>query len=391
MRLPRPSHLAVGAGFLTNLMLGFVYTYGVFLPYLREDFRCSTAAAALPFSLFVATNTLGNFVGGWLQDRVKPRHVITAGNVLFYTGLLAASRSHSLLVFAATYSIWSGLGEGMVYVPSVSTAVKWFPKQRGLVTGLVIGGLGLGAVMWAPLCQALIERWDWRAAFAVLGGAFLVASVVVAQLIHPPAAEPRPAAAEDTAQAGATLRQAMGTAAFWLAFGGYVLATGSGLVVMTHIVAITRAAGFAPLAAALAVSFIAPGNAAGRLIFGAVSDRAGRTRVLMLVTALQAAVCLALVGAHAPGVLYPLCLLFGLCYGALYSIYAPLVADLWGTRYLGSIYGVLTLSYGVGALFGPVIGGAVRDATGSYAWALWGCAAACVAACGVFGLVKKGK
>lgn len=389
MPVPRRSYLAVGAGFLVNLMLGWVYTYGVFLLPLAQDFRCSTAAAAAPFAIFVAMNTLGNFLGGWLQDRLPPRLVISTGNVIFYTGLLAASRAHSLPGFIATYSLWSGVGEGMTYVPCVSTAVKWFPARRGLVTGLVIGGLGLGAVAWAPLCQALIDRWDWRAAFAILAGAFLVASVLASQFIHNPPSKPVETEAHDPGGDDYSLRRALGTGAFWLAFAGYVLATGAGLLVMSHIVAIARGSGFTPLAAALAVSFVAPGNAAGRLIFGALSDRQGRTRVLILTTALQAGICLVLATAHAPGVLYPLCLLFGLCYGSWYSIYAPLVADLYGTRHLGSIYGVLTLSYGVGALFGPVIGGAVRDATGSYAWALWGCSAACLGACALFSLVRK--
>jgi predicted MFS family arabinose efflux permease len=272
-----------------------------------------------------------------------------------------------------------GLGLGLGYVTPVAAVTKWFPDRRGLGSGLVVGGFGLGAFGYAHLLRSLpafsgvpspalagavLDAFTASGvAFAVLGGAGALC------LRNPPA--PSPPAAAGPAGPDFTPGQMVRTPQFWAAFAMLFLNVAAGILFISNAVPIMRELTGVTLAVAAAVyGTIALANAVGRFLWGAVSDRVGRRAAFAAIYLLQIAVFLVVGRFHSLLMVAPLFALVLLCYGGGFGVMPSLVADWFGTRHLGVNYGWVLLAWSAAGVVGPGFVSAVKDRTGSYAGAL---------------------
>src|SRR4051794_29098941 len=155
--------LILVAGVLVQLAIGAVYAWSVFAKALQSDqaFGWSKSKAAVPFSVVIGMIFIGSYIGGRIQDARGPRVVAMTGGVIYAVGVILASFAQSpdafwLLVLG--YGVIGGFGLGMVYIVPIAMLQKWFPDKPGLITGLAVAGFGFGAVVTAPVGQALIDR-----------------------------------------------------------------------------------------------------------------------------------------------------------------------------------------------------------------------------------------
>ncbi len=136
------------AGILVMICLGTVYSWSIFTNALIAGFNWSTQQATTPFETAIFFLGLGAFIGGRWQDHVGPRTVTIVGAIVWGVGVLLAGLGtqhfgHTWML--VTYGIIGGFGNGMAYVTPVAMVTKWFPDMRGLGSGLVVMGFGLGA------------------------------------------------------------------------------------------------------------------------------------------------------------------------------------------------------------------------------------------------------
>ena len=342
-------------------LLGAIYAYGVVLPVLMSDFGWARATAALPHSVLLFVYAVGMGIGGILEHRLRPTGSAAAGGALFGLGLFLAGLTHSLAGLILAYGVLAGLGFGFTYVASVTAAMRAFPLRRGLAAGIVVGAFGLGAFAWAPLAQALLPALGWNGIFIRYGIAVFVLLPLLALGIRVPKV-----AAHATPAGGLTLFGALRTSTFWLTFAAYTLATAVGLMLLAHIVNFGRSLGISAGRAAWLLSLMSVGSGAGRVSIGWLSDRVGRLPCLVMASVLEIVLFVGMAAVPSPPLLFIVAVLAGLAFGAWLSLYGPTSTDLFGLRYAGAIYGVLYLSYGIGGLVGPTLGGALADALGSY-------------------------
>ncbi len=394
------------AGTVAMICLGTVYSWSLFTQPLIAAFGWSNTTTTWTFALAIFFLGVGAIVGGRWQDRSGPRPVAVAGVLLWgLANVLAGLGTRSLGApwIYVTYGVLGGFGLGMGYVTPVAAVTKWFPERRGLGSGMVVMGFGLGAFLYnnvlkaiGPFAEAAAEAgkviaargqggtatlsdaatgaimstFVWSGiAFAVLGG--LCASL----LRDPPAAAataaPAPAAAPAATQAEYPPSRALRTPQFWALWAMLFLNVTAGILFISNAVPIMRElTGAPPTTAVGAYGLIALFNGLGRFLWGAVSDRIGRNLAYLLIYGTQVAIFFLVGGVHSLPAVAILFAIVLLDYGGGFGTMPSFTADYFGTRYMGVNYGWILTAWGVGGIAGPVFVAAVKDRTGSFSGAL---------------------
>ncbi len=371
--------LVVVGALLIQMSLGAVYIYSVFKPALKQRFPSwSETELALPSQVVLACFAFSMPFFGKLQDRFGPRLVATLGGLLLGAGLISASFATSLWQFVLSYAVLGGIGIGAAYVCPVATCVKWFPDMRGLITGLAVAGFGAGALAFTPVAKALIASQGVMPTFMYLGLIFLVFVVLGAQvMVNPPPGYCPPGYVpadrhepnEPSAQREFTWREMLGIPQFWMLWATYFAGCTAGLMIImntTNIwlsIALLRAYDDTAVPHTVYASFVSQGalavivvsvlNAAGRVVWGKVSDIIGRRRTLVAIFLYAGTVMLLLNYLNSYGLFLLGVASIGFCFGGFLALYPAVTADFFGTRHVGANYGVMFSAFGAGGLLGP--------------------------------------
>ncbi len=398
---------AIGvAGTVAMMCLGTVYSWSLFTQPLIAAFGWSNTTTTWCFALAIFFLGVGAIIGGRWQDRRGPRPVAITGVVLW--GLanvlagLGGARFGAPWMYA-TYGILGGLGLGLGYVTPVAAVAKWFPDRRGLGTGMVVMGFGLGAFVYNYVLKALpafasvaaeagkvvaargagtpgamlspesfgtlMSTFVWSGVvFAVVGGScasFLrnpgaaVASTSTSTSTSTTTATATAMATARTASAVPTdypPSLALRTPQFWALWGMLFLNVTAGILFISNAVPIMRElTGAAPATAVATYGFIALFNGLGRFFWGAVSDRIGRNLAYVLIYGTQVVIFLVVGGI---GTLWLVAALFAIVlldYGGGFGTMPSFTADYFGTKFMGVNYGWILTAWGVGGILAAAI------------------------------------
>ena len=367
------------AAVVFQLALGAVYAWSVFNVPLQEQFGWSKSQAVLPFTFVIGVLFIGTFVGGRIQDKRGPRPVALAGGILYSVGVMLASfvsSSDQLWLLVLTYGVIGGIGLGLGYIVPIAMLVKWFPDKRGLITGIAVGGFGAGALITSPVAQRLVTgpfEDNVTQTFLPLGIAYLIATVATALFFRNPPAGYKvpgytpPAGAAASADGAYTLSEALRTPQWYLLTAILALNVTAGIALISQAkdAAIDLGGASAATAASL-VGILAIFNGAGRVVFGALSDKIGRMPSFVLMLALQGLAFLVLPYTSALIVFAVLGALIYLCYGGGFGTMPATAADYFGTPNAGAIYGAMIVAWSLGGIVGPQLTALLFESSGGY-------------------------
>lgn len=353
-----------------NLILGILYSWSILKKAMVAEWGWTNTEASLPYTVCIAVLAFFTIFGGRLQDKYGPRIIALIGGLLFGAGLVGSAYAQSPTMMVLTFGVISGLGMGFGYAAATPCAIKWFdPRKKGLISGIVVSGIGLSAVYIAPLTNALLKSSGIQHTFMILGIISLIAMTVFSLILRNPPAGYVPAASANkpaTKHAADFRWQDMiKTRPFILLWLTYLMSATAGLMLIGHIASIAMVqanwqAGF------ILVVVLAVFNATGRISGGFMSDKVGRTNAMLIAFGLQA------INMFAFGFYTSIPLLIlgtaiaGLAYGSIFSLFPATTADFFGIKNLGVNYGIIFTGWGVAGIIGPIIGGQVADITGSY-------------------------
>lgn len=419
------------AGMIVMICLGTVYSWSIFTNSLIAGFNWSTQDATIPFEVAIFFLGLGAVFGGRWQDRVGPRTVTIVGVLLWGVGVLLAglgTQSMGKVWLDITYGVIAGFGNGMAYVTPVAMVTKWFPDKRGLGSSMVVMGFGLGAFFYNQIitrialygaaakpalayvkarAEAIKAGTPFDPAsyqlspdvvhgvmmlFIVSGIVFIILGGLAAlALKNPPEGYTVPGAVAQAASGSSyTPAQASGMPQLYLLWLLLFLNVTAGIFIISNAVPmISEFSGAGAATAALWYGLIAVFNGLGRFFWGSISDRIGRGMTYTVMYLVQVVIFLT-VGhlSGLAGVLICFAIIL-LCYGGGFGVMPSFTADLFGTKYLGQIYGYILTAWGVAGVVGPFIAAFVKDRTGSYTGALVWIAVMLLIAAGIPFLVKK--
>ena len=356
---------------------GTQYSFGVFFKPVLNEFGWTRAVTAGAYSLNMILTGIFYIIAGRLADRFGPRIVLTVGGCFIGPGYLLMSTVNTEWQYYLYYGVLISVGMGCVVVPLMSTVARWFTKGRGLASGIVISGVGVGIVVMPLLSNKLISAYDWRTTFFILGIIALVLIITAAQFLRRAPDQLSPGTKK---AAGATIQvqgmspgEAIRTRQFWLIvlvsfILGYIVQ-----MTMAHTVPHVTDIGIAATTAATVLSVIGFVSIFGKISMGSIGDKIGNRNSLIIVCVLMT---LAFIWVRFSGelwMLYLFAVLFGLGYAGASASQSPLMAEYFGLKSHGVLYGFNQFAANAGGAMGSFLAGFIFDTTGSYNGAFYIC------------------
>ncbi len=369
-------YIVVAAALLIVIIAhGAQYTFGIFFKPILTEFGWTRGATSGAFSLYlVLWGFLSIFVGK-LNDSFGPRIIMIVCGFFLGLGYLLMSQISVIWQLYLFYGLIIAIGMSGAWVPLISTIPRWFVKRRGMMTGIVTSGSGIGTILLSLVASRLIPDHGWRLSYIIVGSGVLVLLMLAAQFLRrdPHQTGQLPYGVNEVEEeslnlppGGFSLQEAIHTSQFWMVCAVFFSFGFNLYTIMVHIVPHAIELGISPIIAASIIAIIGGVNAAGRIIIGSAGDRIGNKRCLIISFILIAVALVWVMAAKEVWMFYLFAVVFGFGYGGLAALMSPVPAELFGLRSLGVIVGVTMFSFTVGGAIGPVLAGSIFDITGSY-------------------------
>lgn len=370
----RPSYgwVIVAVSFI--LLIGAFGTqmcFGLFLTPLTEEFGWKRGAVSGAMSLLMAVSGLVGVFMGKATDRWGARAAVAPGIVLGAIGYLLTSRIDHLWEFYLTFGVGGGFLAGCSYTPAITIVSSWFnPRQRTMAIGVALLGVIAGQMVLSPLVSRIIEGNGWRTAWWVLAivafGCGLPALALAKGKPHMAEAASGGGAGGGAQPAGLSVGEAARSGAFWiLMLSGAAIGLGF-YAFNAHVISYAKDVGLSADAAALIFTVSGVGGALGTLLAGAFTSKIGHRWSLLVFTALNAVAILLYIPAGTAWAFYLLAVLLGFAFSGAVPVRMAIIPPLFGHRAVGTIIGLASLSFSMGAIAGPFLAGYIFDSTGSY-------------------------
>ena len=358
----------VAAGSLLGCVaIGSLFSLAVFLEPMSKATGWSRTGISTTMTIDFLVMGVAAF--GWcaLTDRFGPRIVVVSGVLLLGLGLVLASRAASLLQFQLIYGIVVGVAAGAVFAPMIATVTGWFDRRRSLAVSLVSAGMGVAPMTVAPFAQWLIQSYDWRTSFLIIGIVSWVLLIPAALLVRaaPTAAEGAPGAPAEGGE-GLTVGRALRTPQFIVLALTFFFCCAAHSGPIFHVVSYALACGLPAMTAVTIYSAEGIAGLAGRLLFGVLGDRYGARRIVVLGLMVQAIGAGAYYFARSAGEFYAVAILFGMAYGGVMPLYAVIAREYFPMRIMGTVFGGAAMISSLGMALGPALGGWLFDTYGGY-------------------------
>ena len=370
-------YVVVGAAFLIMAVVsGSLYSFSVFFSPLQEEFGWSRATTSGAFAAFMVVQGILSIGAGRLNDRFGPRVILIVSGLLLGLGFILVSRIDAVWQLYLLYGVMIGAGGSGAPVPLMSTVARWFRARRGMMTGVVMAGVGTGTMFMPPFANWLIQTTSWRSSFMVVGLLLMLVIPIAARFLKRDPAQMGllPLGSEEvihrspsTAPTGGLLfSDAVRTRQLWLllmAYAGFGFTIHS---VMVHVVVHSIGLGLPPASAAAVMTAIGGVGVVGRVGIGSLADKLGAKRLLVIQFGLLALSLFWLATIKDAWTIFPFALAFGFAFGGIVPLHSHIVAHLFGLRSHGAILGTIGCSIGIGSAIGPVLTGYCYDLLGSY-------------------------
>jgi MFS family permease len=379
------------AALCIHLCIGQAYAFSVFnLPMTKligisksapDDWKLTELGWIFSIAIVFLGLSAAVF-GRWVEEGGPRRAMFTAGLCWSIGFLLSAVGvyAHQLWLTYLGYGVLGGIGLGIGYISPVSTLIKWFPDRPGMATGMAIMGFGGGAFIASPLSVWLMQIFSTPThvgvgeTFIVLGCVYFVFMMVGAAIVRIPPTGWMPAGYTPPAMAQKLITKndvyvydALKTPQFWLIWWVLCLNVTAGIGVLGQASAMSQEmfpGRVTPVAAAGFVGLISLFNMLGRFFWASTSDFIGRknTYFCFFVIGTVLYILVPHTGSIGSVTLFVLCCVVIISmYGGGFATVPAYLKDMFGTRYVGAIHGMLLTAWSAAGIFGPVLVNYIRE------------------------------
>lgn len=404
--------VVIGA-ILIQLCLGAIYAWSVFTPSLVEADWTKAQTQAV-FAAGLAFFAIVMVIAGRLLPKLGPRKLAYSGGIVLGLGYLLAGLfgGNNFWIILIFIGIVGGSGIGLAYVVPIAVGMRWFPDKKGLITGLAVAGFGFGAMLWVKLAGTwgnLIANLGLSLTFTIYGIVFFIIIMIggIWMVFPPEDWKPEGWTPPNETKDSKVIKipdlgsaQMLKTPQYYMilltfAFGASAGLMSIGLMKLYPMQALTnsglsQAAASGIAGTAMAV-FFSLANGFGRIAWGAMSDKLGRRNSIIMMMASQGIIVILfqwMVGT--PALLYLGATLIGFNFGGNFALFPTITADTFGTKFIGQNYGWVFLAYGIGGIFGPILGGKLGD-IGNFPLTFTICGILCLIAAVIISMAKPPK
>ena len=359
-----PAVILACGGMVLMLALGTRQSFGLFLRPMSLDLGWGREAFSFAIALQNLVWGLAMPFAGAVADRFGGGRVLAAGGVAYGLGLAGMAYSTSPLALELAAGVLIGLGlscTGFGVVLAV-VARAYPPEKRSVAVGIAGAAGSFGQFAMLPGAQALISGFGWVNALLV----FAVAAFLMIPLGAALAGR-NPAAHESDQSIGAALAEAAGHRGFWLLTASFFVCGFQTIFVMTHLPAYLVDQGLSPVQGMAALAVLGLFNIAGSYGAGVLGARYSKRLILAWFYVTRAlAIGIFLAAPLSAAGTYLFAAVLGLTWLGTVPLTNSLVGQIFGVKYLSTLFSIAFLGHQLGAFIGAWAGGAVFDLTGSY-------------------------
>lgn len=369
----------IGASIAIFWSGGFIFGFpGVMASYWQDLFHVGKGAIGnILFFVLAAVGIFMFFVGRW-QEKYGTRAMITIGAILSGLDMFLIAHASNLF-WLYLWAFLMGTASCFVYIPGLTTAQRWFPARRGLVSGIVNFMFGVAAALMAPLFGKLLDFLGYVSMNYAMAVAALVAGIIAAQFTDTPRTDAPQGGAASGAATGPglghslTVRESLRTASFWLLWITWALQGAAGIAMVTLSTTFGLHRGFNLEQAVILLTTFSAANGASRLLTGFLSDIIGRNFTMSVAFAAAGVAYFALPYTQSLAQMATLAAVIGFAFGTLFGVSAPLATDCFGMQHFGAIFGLVFTAYGfIAGVIGPSLAGYILDATNGNFYVVFG-------------------
>src|SRR6476469_1733614 len=379
------------AALCVHLCIGQAYALSVFnLPMTRRlgitqsapgDWKLTQLGWIFSLAIFFLGASSAVF-GRWVEEG-GPRKAMFTAALCWAAGFFISAvgvYAHNLWLVYIGYGVFGGIALGIGYISPVSTLIKWFPDRPGMATGMAIMGFGGGAFIASPLSVWLMSKFSTPThigvaeTFIVLGIVYFIFMIVGSIIVRVPAPGWTPAGyVPPTASQKLITRNdvyvydALKTPQFWLIWWVLCLNVTAGIGVLGQASAMSQEmfpGKVTPIAAAGFVGLLSLFNMGGRFFWASISDLIGRknTYFCFFVIGTVLYILVPQTGLMGSVVLFVMCFCVIISmYGGGFATVPAYLKDMFGTRYVGAIHGMLLTAWSAAGILGPVQVNYIRE------------------------------
>ncbi len=363
-----------GVGLLLMLILGAMYAWSYFKVALSSAYpEWSQTQITFNFTILISCFCLGGLLAGSALKQICKQIQVCLAAILLGAGFFGASllptdSASALLQLYLCYGVLTGLGTGIAYNAVLSGIQPWFPNSPGLISGVLLMGMGFGSLILGNIAAALIEVLSLSATFRIFATGTLIILLACAATVRPPRKDEveQPAVVQGGKEEHSyTTAEMLRSPTFWFYFVWSILNSAAGMLVINSASSISVFYGLAAVIGLMVTIF----NGLGRLVIGGCMDRLSWKKTLYLNNGilLCSGIVLLLGDRMTSGVIVIVgMLVMGISYGGGITISAALIRQLYGTKYYAANFSVCNLCMIPASVIGPMISAALQDGSGGY-------------------------
>lgn len=354
-------YLVLFGALVAQLTIAGLYAWSIFSSAIITEQGWSDNQVLLTYAIAQFVFAFSTIFSGKLVDKKGPKITLIIGGILYGGGLMLSSLATTPIMLYLTYGVITGAGVGFVYVCPLSTLIKWFPKNKGTITGLSVAVFGGGSIIFKEVIGFLLKHNDVSQSFLILGMISMVIIILGALLVSLPTGYSK--AEMIKTEEDYTTTEMIKTSNFKKIWFMYWLAVIPGLLVLGAAKNIGISANLSVVAAGGLVTVLAISNASSRLISGSLSDKFGTLRMLKIIFVITiSSLVLISIFSDVTFLFYLAIIGIAVGYGGFLSLFPTFTNQQFGSYRYGSNYGIVYQAYGLAALSGIFI----KSIVGSY-------------------------
>ena len=345
-----------------------MYVVSVVLPEVQKEFDVSRADASLPYTLMMLGFGAGGLAMGKLADKWGVHVALWIGSVGVGSGFVLAGMASNIWLFALAHGLLMGFfGSSSTFAPLLADTSLWWNKRRGIAVAVCASGNYLAGSIWPALAQHGVETLGWRNTYIWIGIVCGLGMMVLAFLMRqrPPLLASPVAGSVQSLASENPFGLSINAAFALLCVAGLSCCVAMAMP-QVHIVAYCSDLGFGAARGAEMLSLMLACGIVSRLISGAICDRIGGLRTLVLGSLLQGFALLMFLPFDGMVSLYVISAMFGLFQGGIVPSYAIIVREYFPAQRAGVLVGAVIMATMIGMALGGWMSGKVFDLTGSY-------------------------
>lgn len=362
------------AGLVINFILAATTAFSVFATPMTKYHGWSMSQFALSFTVYQFAFCITGIFAGGIADKHGAKKIVYVGGALYGLGWYLSGIVQTVPQLYLSYGLLVGMGGGCMYNTTISTTLRWFPEKRGKMSGFLLASASFGPFTLAPIAAMLMNHIGVLPSFKLLGIVFFICIAAVAWMLQSAPADYKPAGWSPSPAESAVVnvndcnwREMLKSPMFYALFAILVCGSSCGTILIssTAVIAQTQI-GLSATVAALTVSIYTIVNLIGRLVFGAIYDKFGTFKALLITLSIST-IGMLFIGFTSTLITFAICIsLLGFAFGGLLVVFPPITGKTFGMKNLGLNYGIMFMAYAFGAFTGPRICSHFKDTTGSF-------------------------